>query len=109
MNKVAFDQFKTNPEDFILKAAQLINEQKATVIVEHLAYDPIDERHDVSIFTQQKPSDTFDKAAKVDRHIYNYVFTDAKNELKFVSELDTSSEVVVYAKLPCRAGLVRRG
>ena len=48
----------------------------------------------------QKPKDNFAKAMRADRHIYDYVFTDAKNERKFVTELDTSVEVVVYAKLP---------
>ena len=33
-------------------------------------------------------------------HIYDYVFTDSKIERNFVTELDTSQEVVVYAKLP---------
>ncbi|MBP7492326.1 MAG: restriction endonuclease subunit R, partial [Rhodoferax sp.] len=33
-------------------------------------------------------------------HIYDYVFTDSKNERDFVRELDASTEVVVYAKLP---------
>jgi type III restriction enzyme len=100
MNKVAFDQYKTNPEDFILKAARIINEQKATVIVEHLAYDPIEDRHSTAIFTQEKPKDSFAKAMKVNRHIYEYVFTDSKNEREFVTELDTGVEVIVYAKLP---------
>jgi restriction endonuclease len=100
MDNEVFDQFKTNPEDFILKAARIINEQKATVIVEHLAYDPIEDRHDISIFTQEKPKDSFAKAIKVNRHIYDYVFWDAKNEKNFVTELDTGVEVVVYAKLP---------
>ena len=36
-----FGQYKMNPEDFIRQAATIINEQKATVIVEHLTYDPI--------------------------------------------------------------------
>jgi type III restriction enzyme len=102
MHKVTFDQYKMNPEDFILKAARIINEQKATVIVEHLAYDPIEDRHSVAIFTQEKPKDSFAKAMKVDRHIYDYVFTDSKNERNFVTELDTGVEVVVYAKLPKR-------
>jgi len=100
VQKVTFDQYKTNPEDFILKAARIINEQKATVIVEHLAYDPIEDRHSVAIFTQEKPKDNFAKAMKVDRHIYDYVFTDSSTERKFVTELDTGVEVVVYAKLP---------
>lgn len=100
MHKVTFDLYKTNPEDFILKAARIIDEQKATVIVEHLAYDPIEDRHSVAIFTQEKPKDSFAKAMKVNRHIYDYVFTDSKNEQNFVTELDTGVEVVVYAKLP---------
>ena len=100
ISKATFDQYPTNPEDFILKAARLINEQKATVIVEHLAYDPIEDRHDMEIFTREKPRANFEKAVKTNRHIYDYVFTDSKNEREFVGELDTSAEVVVYAKLP---------
>jgi type III restriction enzyme len=100
ISKPIFDQYPTNPEDFILKAGRLINEQKATVIVEHLAYDPIDERHDLEIFTRERPKASFDKAVKANRHIYDYVFTDSKTEREFVGELDTSAEVVVYAKLP---------
>jgi type III restriction enzyme len=100
INVAVFSQYKTNPEDFILKSSRLINEQKATVIVEHLAYDPVDETHSSDIFTQEKPKEDFSKAIKTDRHIYDYVFTDSKNERTFVKELDTSTEVVVYAKLP---------
>nr|WP_239552819.1 hypothetical protein [Oceanisphaera litoralis] len=33
-------------------------------------------------------------------HIYDYVITDSKIERDFVAELDTSTDVVVYAKLP---------
>lgn len=95
-----FEQYKTNPEDFLAKAARLISEQKATVIVEHLTYDMIEERYDSDIFTREKPKEDFSKAMPVDRHIYEYVFTDSKVEREFVRELDTSVEVVVYAKLP---------
>lgn len=95
-----FDQYRVNPEDFIAKAVRLINEQKATVIVEHLAYDPVEDRHDISIFTKEKPRDDFGRAIKVDRHVYEYVFTDSNVERSFVKDLDTSTEVVVYAKLP---------
>ena len=100
INSAVFAQYKVNPEDFMLKAARLINEQKATVIVEHLTYDMIDERHESDIFTREKTKEDFSKAIKTNRHIYDYVFTDSKNERAFVKELDTSVEVVVYAKLP---------
>ena len=100
INTAVFALYKMNPEDFIRQAARLINEQKATVIVEHLAYDPIDDSYDLDIFTQEKPKDDFSKAEKVEHHIYDYVFVDSKIERTFVKELDTSSEVIVYAKLP---------
>jgi type III restriction enzyme len=89
-----------NPEDFMMKAARLINEQKATVIVEHLAYSPVDATHTLDIFTRERPKEDFSKAVKTERHIYDYVFTDSGVERKFVRELDTGTEVVVYAKLP---------
>lgn len=99
INVAVFGQYKTNPEDFILKAGRLINEQKATVIVEHLSYDTTADKHGIDIFTQRKKED-LSKGFKADRHIYDYVFTDSANERTFVGELDASSEVVVYAKLP---------
>lgn len=95
-----FGQFKTNPEDFIAKAGTLINEQKATAIVEHIAYDPVEEEHSTDIFTVDKARDDIAKAFEAKNHIYDYVFTDSNNERSFVQELDASSEVVVYAKMP---------
>ncbi len=101
LNVAVFTQFKTNPEHFIAEATRLINEQKATMIVEHLAYDPVEERYEPNIFTAGQTKQDFTKSgAKLDRHIYDYVLTDSATERKFVKELDTASEVVVYAKLP---------
>ena len=100
LNIAVFGQYKVNPEDFILKTSRIINEQKATVIVEHLAYNPVEDAHTLDIFTQEKPKEDFSKAVKTDRHIYDYVFTDSKNERAFLKDLDSGTEVVVYAKLP---------
>ena len=100
INVAVFGQYKTNPEDFMQKAAKLINEQKATTIVEHIAYDVTEDRHDLDIFTRDKPRADFSKAIKADLHIYDYVFTDSNTEREFVKELDTCTDVAVYAKLP---------
>jgi len=100
INVAVFSQYRSNPEDFINKATRLIKEQKATVIVEHLSYDRIADTFNTAIFTQEKQKDDFGKAYKAHRHVFDYVFTDSKNERAFVEELDTSAEVVVYAKLP---------
>ena len=101
INNAVFGQYKTNPEDFIAKASRLINEQKATVVVEHLAYNTSTETHGLDIFTRDKRTvDLSHTGEKLNRHIYDYVFTDSNNERSFVKELDASAEVVVYAKLP---------
>ena len=101
MNVAVFAQFKTNPESFIAEAIRLINEQKATVIIEHLAYDPVEDKFDLDIFTSGLTKQDFSKAGdKLQRHIYDYVLTDSNIERQFVKELDTSGDVVVYAKLP---------
>ena len=96
-----FAQFRTNPESFIAEAVRQINEQKATMIIEHLAYDPVEDKFDIDIFTAGQIKQDFSKAGdKLKRHIYDYVITDSGIERKFVETLDTCTEVVVYAKLP---------
>ena len=49
-----FAMFKNNPEEFITKAIRLINEQKATMIVEQITYNQTDGTYDSSIFTAEK-------------------------------------------------------
>ncbi|MDX2113007.1 MAG: DEAD/DEAH box helicase family protein [Alphaproteobacteria bacterium] len=101
MEPAIFAQFKQNPEHFISEASRLINEQKATIIIEHLSYDEVAGSYDTNIFTAGQSKQDFTKASeKLKNHIYDYVITDSKNERAFVTELDTSAEVVVYAKLP---------
>ena len=103
IHPVVFKKFSENPEHFIAEATRLIKEQKATIIIERLSYDEIADRHDIDIFTTGQSKQDFSKASeKLKNHIYDYVVTDSKIEKAFVHELDTSTEVVVYAKLPHR-------
>ncbi len=96
-----FFQFRKNPEEFILKASRIINEQKASMIIEHITYNPIDEVFESSIFTNNTLAGTLGKdAIEVRKHIYDYVVTDSNVEKEFAQSLDTSKEVCVYAKLP---------
>lgn len=93
-----------NPEEFISKVTRLINEQKATMIVEHITYDTIEGSYDSSIFTAEKHAMTMDKAYEAQKAIQDYVFTDGMAEKsverRFAEKLDQSQEVSVYAKLP---------
>lgn len=99
-----FYMFKANPEEFISKVIRLINEQKATMTVEHIAYDQIEGEYDSAIFTAEKTSQSIDKAFKAEKHIQDYVFTDGTAEMsverRFAEDLDNADEVCVYAKLP---------
>lgn len=96
--------FRYNPEEFISKIIKLINEEKATMIVEHISYDTIDGKYDSSIFTAEKNTQSFDKAFLAKKAIQDYVFTDGTAEKsierKFAEDLDAAEEVCVYAKLP---------
>lgn len=96
--------FKNNPEEFISKVIRLINEQKATMIVEHISYDTIEGEYDSNIFTAEKNTQSFDKAFLAKKAIQDYVFTDGSAEKsierKFAEDLDAAEEVCVYAKLP---------
>ena len=96
--------FRNNPEEFISKVIKLINEQKATMIVEHISYDTIEGGYESDIFTAGKNTQSFDKAFLAKKAIQDYVFTDGSAdksiEKKFVENLDAAEEVCVYAKLP---------
>ena len=96
--------FKNNPEEFITKVIRLINEQKATMIVEHISYDTIEGEYDSTIFTAEKNTQSFDKAFLAKKAIQDYVFTDGSAdksiERKFAEDVDAAEEVCVYAKLP---------
>lgn len=96
-----FYLFRKNPEEFLLKVSRIINEQKASMIIEHIIYNPIDEVFDSNIFTDNTLYAALGKdAIEVKKHIYDYLRFDSEVERKFAEALDTSKEVVVYAKLP---------
>ncbi|MDE7412957.1 MAG: DEAD/DEAH box helicase family protein [Muribaculaceae bacterium] len=91
--------FRNNPEEFIRKVVQIIREQKATMIVDHIHYHLTDGKYDSAIFTAASRAD-FDKAIQTSKHITDYVVSDSKGERDFAHDLDEAEEVVVYAKLP---------
>ncbi|MGI5838093.1 MAG: type III restriction-modification system endonuclease [bacterium] len=96
-----FAQFADNPEEFIIKAAQIINEQKATVIIQHITYNKLDAVYDTTIFTEPTLKGQLGvNAMAANKHLYDYLLYDSANERSFAENIDTSSEVAVYVKLP---------
>jgi len=101
IRSTTFEQFKNNPEEFIIKAAALINDEKATAIIQHITYNIIEEEYSTDIFTDPTIKGRLGiNAMKVNRHLYDHIVFDSTNEKKFVSEMDISKDVKVYVKLP---------
>lgn len=99
MKEGQFYLIRKNPEEFIAKCCKLINEVKASLIINNIVYHKIDERYDSkTIFTNQK--DALRDQEMLKKHIYDYLTTDSKTEASFARALENSTDVVVYAKLP---------
>lgn len=96
-----FNQFKNNPEEFIIKVAALINDEKATAIIQHITYDVMDEKYSTDVFTAPTIKGRLGvNAMKAKKHLYDHIVYDSSNEQAFATELDTNTNVAVYVKLP---------
>jgi len=94
-----FDLVKKNTEEFIAKCGKIINAVKATLIINNINYLKTDERYEAkTVFTNDKS--TFREPSILKKHIYDYLTSDSKIESAFTEDLEASSEVIVYAKLP---------
>lgn len=90
---------RKNPEEFIAKCSKLINEVKASLIINNIVYHKTEERHDSkTVFTNSKFASR--DSEKLEKHIYDFLTSDSKIEADFAQALENSTEVVVYAKLP---------
>ncbi len=96
-----FKKFSENPEEFIIRASNLINDEKATVIVQHIKYEKLPELYSTDIFAKPEIKGKLNSnAMKVNKHLYDYLIYDSDNERKFASNLDNDSKVALYVKLP---------
>ena len=100
INAAIFGQFKHNPEAFIREISQIINQQQAQMLLQHLKYSLTEQRYEQNeVFIS---NDVSRKAPKLEKHVFEYATTDSLIESEFALALDGAKEVVVYAKLPDR-------
>lgn len=99
-----FDMFKANPEEFIRKAADLIEEKVADAIVENIVYTKLDTSYDASAIFKEKLSQKGQlgkNAMPTALHLYDHLIYDSDVEKNMGEKLEQHSDmVVVYAKLP---------
>jgi len=94
-----FILIRKNPEEFIAKCSTLINEVKASLIINNIVYHKTDERYDSkTVFTNDKFALRNSEVLK--KHIYDFLSSDSKIESTFATALENSTDVIVYAKLP---------
>ncbi len=103
MSPEKFSLFKMNPEEFIMKAANLINSCKALSVIEHIRYNKLDDTFSEDIFTCSAFRGKIgENAIKSKKSLYDLVVVDSKNEKDFADSLEKEDIVEVYTKLPRR-------
>ncbi|NCU29478.1 restriction endonuclease [Candidatus Saccharibacteria bacterium] len=99
---IVFKLFATNPEEFIREAIKLIDEQKASTIIEHITYDKLDETWNAEeIFVDATIGGEYGKnVTDAKKHLYDKLRYDSSTEKTLGGELDTADAVELYVKLP---------
>jgi Restriction endonuclease len=100
ISKDKFELYKHGPEEFIKKVADLINQEKATIIIDGITYHKLEQKYSNDIFTVNTIQGKLgENAFDVKKHIYDFLITDSNLESEFAQKLE-KGEVTVYAKLP---------
>lgn len=99
---VVFKLFSGNPEEFIRESIKLIDEQKASTIIEHITYDKLEELWNAEeIFVDGTIGGEYGQnVADARKHLYDKLRYDSTVEKTFGEELDTADIVELYVKLP---------
>lgn len=97
-----FNLFKANPEEFIIKAGNIINQCKAIAVVEHVAYHKLNKEFDADIFSASTLKGKLGvNAMESQKSLYDIVVVDSQGiEMNFAKDLELHNEVAVYTKLP---------
>lgn len=97
-----FGMYRTNPEEFIIRAGNIINERKASAVIEHIAYHKMDQQYEADIFSAQELRGRIGiDAIRSDKSLYDLVVVDSQGvEKRFAEELEQQEMVEVYTKLP---------
>lgn len=97
-----FGMYRKNPEEFIIRASNIINEQKAIAVIEHITYHKMNQKYDVSIFSEQELRGRIGiDAIQSEKSLYDLVVVDSQGvEKHFAEQLEQQDAVEVYTKLP---------
>lgn len=102
ISPITFNQFKVNPEEFIIKAGNIINECKAIAVIEHVKYHKLNKQYESDIFSNATLKGKLGvNALESQKSLYDLVVVDSAGiEMNFAKDLEKESDVIVYTKLP---------
>jgi type III restriction enzyme len=95
-----FGLYQENPEDFILKVAGKINDEKAEIILQKIKYSKTGSKLSLEIFKNNKFLNSKILALEANKYIYDYLDYDSDVEMKFASDINSYVDVLVFSKLP---------
>lgn len=102
INSEKFKQFNYNPEEFIVKVGNIINDEKAMAVIQQISYQKTTNTYDSDIFTENVVRGKIGiNAIQSVKSLYDLVVVDSAGiEKNFAEELEKETDVVVYTKLP---------
>ena len=94
--------FAVNPEIFIARASQIINEAKGSLVIKHISYNMLEDTYSVEIFTDAEFTrrDAGKLKDGLKKSLYDAVECDSQTEKVFAESLDADEDVELYTKLP---------
>ena len=98
-----FNQFKDNPEEFIIRSSNIINDEKATAIIQHITYDVLDDEYNTDIFTDASIRGKLGvNTMKANKHLFDHVRYDSTNEEKYSLQGTTQGRYLTGGVPPVR-------
>ena len=96
------DDFSVNPQKFIETAAEAINRRKRLALVDGIKYRRSGDEvyYAQELFVKEELTGYLNKMVESQKSAYDYVVWDSQTEATFANDLEASSAVKVYAKLP---------
>ena len=96
------DDFKRNPQQFIVLAAQAINSCKQRALVDGIKYQRIGDEvyYAQQLFEQEELTGYLKNMLKAKKSVHEKVIYESDTEARFADDLEKNSAVKLYAKLP---------
>ncbi len=100
------EDFKYNPEEFLVQVAKIINDTKKQFMTDSIRYEKSSEHYVASDIFDDEDLFAYEKntliPANANKTLFDRIIFDSTVEKEFAKEADADDRVILYAKLPSR-------